>query len=655
MLSLGAIEQRAVAGGGALSVDRRRQVARVEKGRGQMARERVGEPPDDRVERYALVDGDDGQRRRSRTHGPGGRSHHAELLGESAGQRERQCGGCVEQLLEVGAIHGEQIDCARGPHRRRAGCAGEQGELADGVPATDLADRRAGGLVDDLHPAGADDVERVPGISLVEQPGAGGHAYGARAFRHRLAERRFEGGEHRHLRQELGGRLGPRRQRRRRIGAHQPPRGRRRRSGRGGCRLVDQDGASCGRQRRQLDSRSAPDEEAAEPGDDEAHGTERPGAIERGGGLGWGRCPENRDDERDAQRRADLTCHGVQAGGRRVPGSWSRGDRRRGQIREQRAGAEPEQKDAGQPLADEVRGDADARNEPEDGRAPEQPAGDKHRPRPDSHDEVARGAGDGSGDERPRRQREASLEHGVVPHRGEEEDVDQRVAVEAGAGEDRRGVGDAERPAAQQREVHDRRTMRRAAPDEDCSEHERSGERAQHPCVEPAPFRRPSRPPGRAPRSPPPARARPAGRASAGGRAHGSRPDGGARTRTVAMPIGTLTRNTRRQLPAATRSPPSEGPSPAAPAATADSSATPCDRRSAGNESSTRASDDGTRSAAPSACSTRNAVSVPGDGATAHSTDATVNSSSPLMKTRRRPMRSARRPAATRKAAKTML
>ena len=218
-------------------------------------------------------------------------------------------------------------------------------------------------------------------------------------------------------------------------------------------------------------------------------GAERPGAIERSGGLGWGRCPENRDDERDAQCRADLTRDGVQAGGRRVPGSRGRGDRRRGQIREQRAGAEPEQQDAGQPLADEVRGDADARNEPEDGRAPEQPAGDEHRPRPDSHDEVARRAGDGSGDERARRQREARLEHGVVPHRGEEEDVDQRVAVEAGAGEDRRGVGDAERPAAQQREVHDRRAMRRAAPDEDRSEHERSGERAQHPCVEPSPFR----------------------------------------------------------------------------------------------------------------------------------------------------------------------
>ena len=489
VLGLGAIEQRAVAGGRALSVDRRRRVARVEQGRGQVARERVGEPPGDRVQRYALVDRDDGHRRRSRAHEPGRRAHPAELLGERSGQGERQRGGGVKQLLEVGAIDGEQIGCARRPHRRRARLAGEQRELADGVAAADLADRRSGGLVDDLHAAGADDVERVPDIALVEQPGAGGHAHGARAFRHRVAEGRLEGGEHRHLREELRGRLGPRRQRRRRIDAHQPPRGGQRGRGRRGRRLVDQHGTSRGRQRRLLVSRPAPDEEAAEPGDDEARGAEGPGAVERRGGLGGGGCPEDRDDERDAQCRADLACDGVQAGRRGVLRSRGRGDRRRGQVREQRAGAEPEEHDAGQPLAHEVRGQADARDEPEDGRAPEQPAGDEHRTRPDPRDEVARRPGHGGGDERARRQREARLEHGVVPHRGEEEDVDERVAVEPGAGDDRHRVGDAERPVAQERQVDDRRAMRRAAPGEDRSEHERRGERAQHPWIEPAPFR----------------------------------------------------------------------------------------------------------------------------------------------------------------------
>ena len=123
----------------------------------------------------------------------------------------------------------------------------------------------------------------------------------------------------------------------------------------------------------------------------------------------------------------------------------------------------------------------------------------------------------------------------------------------------------------------------------------------------------------------------------------------------AATPMGRLTRNTSRQLPAATRRPPSDGPSPAAAAATADSSATPCERRSGGNASSTSASEEGTSSAAPSACSTRKAVSAPGDQAIAHSAEAIVNSSSPPMNTRRRLTRSANRPAGIRNAANTML
>ena len=77
----------------------------------------------------------------------------------------------------------------------------------------------------------------------------------------------------------------------------------------------------------------------------------------------------------------------------------------------------PEQHDAGQPLADEVRRDADARDEPEDAPRPSSspPATSTGR----GPDPLARwlvGPGDGSGDERARRQREARLEHRVVPH-----------------------------------------------------------------------------------------------------------------------------------------------------------------------------------------------------------------------------------------------
>ena len=126
-------------------------------------------------------------------------------------------------------------------------------------------------------------------------------------------------------------------------------------------------------------------------------------------------------------------------------------------------------------------------------------------------------------------------------------------------------------------------------------------------------------------------------------------------SRTAATPIGTLTRNTRRQLAAATSSPPSEGPRPAAAAPTADSKATPCARCAGGNAFSTSARADGTRKAAPSACTTRKAISASADGAIAHSSEPTVNSSRPKMKIRRRPSKSAIPAPAMRNAANTML
>jgi len=123
----------------------------------------------------------------------------------------------------------------------------------------------------------------------------------------------------------------------------------------------------------------------------------------------------------------------------------------------------------------------------------------------------------------------------------------------------------------------------------------------------------------------------------------------------AATPIGMFTPNTRRQFAAATSSPPSEGPNPAAAAPTADSSATPWERCSGGNAFSTSARADGTRKAAPSPCTTRKAISTSADGATAHSSEPTVNSSRPKTNTRRRPSRSATPAPAMRNAANTML
>ncbi len=226
---------------------------------------------------------------------------------------------------------------------------------------------------------------------------------------------------------------------------------------------------------------------------------------------------------------------------------------------------------------------ADALDEPQHRAAPDQPAGDEHRPVADALHEPARRAGHGGGHERPRREREAGLEDRVAPHAGEEQDVGQRVAVEAGRGDDGHRVGGAERADPQQRQVDDRRAMPRAAPHEDRAEHDGGRERADDPRAAPAPLLPldhaqhergdRQREQQRAER----------GRASAGARGRGSRRGAGAPARSAAMPIGRLTRKTSRQSATATSRPPSEGPSPAAAAATADSSATPCERRSGGN------------------------------------------------------------------------
>ena len=220
----------------------------------------------------------------------------------------------------------------------------------------------------------------------------------------------------------------------------------------------------------------------------------------------------------------------------------------------------------------------------------------------------ARRARDGGGHERPGREREPGLQRAVAPHAGQEQDVRERVAVEAGRGDDRHAVGGAERADAQQPQVDDRRAVPGAAPDEDRrrAPAPRRRRRAHARC--PSPTRSPSRRRAPARRSPARTAARPSrsgirrrpGRAALDQLPAGQH-DRGHADRQVdeehQAPVGQPTR----------ACPPSDGPSPAAAAATADSSATPWARRSGGNAFSTSASDAGTRKAAPSACTIRNA------------------------------------------------
>ena len=78
-------------------------------------------------------------------------------------------------------------------------------------------------------------------------------------------------------------------------------------------------------------------------------------------------------------------------------------------------------------------------------------------------------------------------------------------------------------------------------------------------------------------------------------------------------------------------------------------------RRAGGKVGSTRASDDGTTIAPPSACTIRPATHTQPAGAAALTSVPATNVATPAKKTRRRPVRSASRPAITMNVASVML
>jgi hypothetical protein len=110
-----------------------------------------------------------------------------------------------------------------------------------------------------------------------------------------------------------------------------------------------------------------------------------------------------------------------------------------------------------------------------------------------------------------------------------------------------------------------------------------------------------------------------------------------------------------RQPAVSTRTPPSEGPVAAATAPVAAHSAVAVARFSAGNSGSISPSEVGTTIAAPTAWSTRAAITSSTLGATATSADAARNAQRPTKNIFRRPTRSATLPAGTSSAANTML
>src|SRR5215472_5868075 len=122
----------------------------------------------------------------------------------------------------------------------------------------------------------------------------------------------------------------------------------------------------------------------------------------------------------------------------------------------------------------------------------------------------------------------------------------------------------------------------------------------------------------------------------------------------AATPTGRLIQNTQRQL-IWTRLPPITGPSAAPSAPRADQVPRACGLNRGDTAASSSDNDAGTMRPAPIAWTTRAAISAATPGARPHSSEPRLNAARPAMKTRRRPIRSAHRPAGTSTAAKTIV
>ena len=120
---------------------------------------------------------------------------------------------------------------------------------------------------------------------------------------------------------------------------------------------------------------------------------------------------------------------------------------------------------------------------------------------------------------------------------------------------------------------------------------------------------------------------------------------------TAMMPIGTFTKKIHRQDRPEVRMPPSSGPIATARPVTAPQTPNATPRSLPRKASASSASDTANMMAPPTPCTARDSWSISGLTAKPHSTDAQVNTTSPIRYSSRRPYMSARLPAVSRNAA----
>ena len=173
--------------------------------------------------------------------------------------------------------------------------------------------------------------------------------------------------------------------------------------------------------------------------------------------VGGRRRPDDRHPRGEPERGADLAEHRLDADpGRELVGP-QRGGRGRGEGRQHQPDA-----GAGEDLPRQDRGQVGGLrrrvgDEPQAAGREHEAADRAERGGLAAVGEAAGGERGGRREQRAGRERDAGLEDRVVPHLGEEEDVAEQQAGEAGGEQQRREPGERERRHPQERELDDRR------------------------------------------------------------------------------------------------------------------------------------------------------------------------------------------------------
>ncbi len=199
--------------------------------------------------------------------------------------------------------------------------------------------------------------------------------------------------------------------------------------------------------------------------------------------------PSIGEQDRHAERDAELARHAEDAAARGVAGRGEIPRGRCGQRRDHEPDADAADDHAGQVVAGEVRRRRQLRDPPQPAESVDQRARDGHGARADPLGEQAGGHREEAGHQRAGRDHQARGQDVLVPDPGQEQDRAEQHRAEGGEEHERRRVAERERAVLEQLELDDGRVVGGRAADEGGQEDRRRGQRGDEGGRAPAPLR----------------------------------------------------------------------------------------------------------------------------------------------------------------------